>query len=106
MVKYKDFAGHRTTPSDFQPSFSDNTCFDLASLPAELLEMVTAYLGAEDQLHLFCTTKTMYEMMTEYHWQQMMRHESPVLYKQLELNMQISWRQRATKVIRYITISF
>jgi hypothetical protein len=81
--------------------FSGNTSFDLALLPAEMLEMVTVYLGAEDQARLFSVSKAIYERLSDYHWQHMLRYESPLqLYQQLELATKDSWCQRAAPRIR------
>lgn len=79
--------------------FWGNTEFDIAALPAELLEMVTANLGSVDQVRLFSVSKALKEMMTDYHWQQMIKIDSPLLHKQLELDTNTTWRQKtATRV--------
>jgi hypothetical protein len=101
---FSDFSGNQNPGlSNTGPmkKFSGNTSFDLALLPAEMLEMVTVYLGAEDQARLFSVSKAIYERLSDYHWQHMLRYETPLqLYQQLELATKDSWCQRAAPRIR------
>lgn len=82
--------------------FLDNTQFDIAALPAELLEMVTAHLGSEDQARLFSASKALNAMLTDYHWLQMVKVDSPMLYRQLEADTKKTWHEKVAPRIKYV----
>jgi hypothetical protein len=101
-VCYEDFSGHTSIFSKAESTlkFLGNTSFNIAFLPAELLEMVTSYLGAEDQARLFAASKAIHEMLTDYHWHHMLQHESSTLYRQLESDTKTSWYDKAAPRLR------
>lgn len=99
-LEISDYRGEDSELGHSKMNFSSDTCFDIALLPAEILEMVTVNLGAEDQVRLFAASKSLREMMTEYHWQHMLRSESETLFNQLELDTKTTWFQKAAPRIR------
>jgi hypothetical protein len=74
--------------------FSGDTSFDISLLPAELLDMITIYLDAEDEIRLFAASKSLQRLQMD-HWQYKIQQNYPGLCRQIT-----TWRDKIIPILR------